>query len=74
MAKAPRPSPRSPWTVPAVVSTQERRGMPSENRWSAVIPLGQQSWPSGPRLRSVRNPASADASAAHVPEPGTLKP
>jgi hypothetical protein len=73
MAKAPRRSPRRPWYSGANSKGEDRRGVRSRKRCSPAIPSGQTSWPSGPRLRSIRNPASAGAPAAHLPEPGTLE-
>jgi len=73
MAKPPRSGPRHPWMASARSKGQRRRGVPSRNRWSPVIPFGELRSHSGPRLRSIRNPASAGAPAAHLPEPGTLE-
>ena len=74
MTKPPRPTPRPPWLVAAAFSSEPHRGLTCTNRRSAAIPFGELRSPSGPRLRSARNPAEArSASAAHVPEPGTLE-
>ena len=73
MTKAPRSNPRRPWSAAARIKGEDRRGVTSRKRWSPVSPFGELRSHSGPRLRSIRNPASAGAPAAHLPEPGTLE-
>ena len=73
MAKAPRSAPRQPWMVGAEIKTEVHLEATCTNRRSPAIPQADRWSASGPRLRSARNPASAYAAAAPVPEPGPLE-
>ena len=73
MPKSPRSVPRHPWIVGAGINTQVRMESTCRKRRSCACPQADLRSASGPRLRSIRNPASAVAPAAHLPEPGTLE-
>ena len=73
MAKAPRSVPRRPWIAGAESKTEVQMEPTCTKRRSSAIPQADRRSASGPRLRSARNPASAGAPAAPVPEPGPLE-